>query len=312
MAKLCPDPRIRPSRRIETDPFAFGIARVPCCANAATFSAAHFKLDTPMRMNRLKQLWREDKVAIGGFVSIPHALAAEQMAHTGLDWLCVDMQHGCVDYADAVNMLTAISTTAVTPLVRVPWNEPSMIMKVLDAGAYGVIVPMVSNRAEAERAVSACRYPPVGIRSNGPNRALLYGGADYQKNADREMLCIAMIETAEGIEKMDEIISTPGLDAVYIGPTDLALALGLAPVMDNDDPKHVATVNKILETCRRHKVIPAMHTGSSKYTQRYIDQGFKMVMLTSDRLAINNFVKGEVGRLTGWKPLDPAQAPIRN
>ena len=147
--------------------------------------------------------------------------------------------------------------------MRVPWNDPAMIMKVLDAGAYGVIVPMVSNRAEAERAVAACRYPPAGIRSNGPNRAALYGGADYQKHADKEVLCIAMIETAEGIEKMEEIISTPGLDAVYIGPTDLALALGLAPVMDNEEPKHVATVNRILETCRKHNVIAAMHTGSS-------------------------------------------------
>jgi 4-hydroxy-2-oxoheptanedioate aldolase len=213
------------------------------------------------------------------------------------------MQHGCIDYSDAVPMLTAISTTAVTPIVRVPWNEPSMIMKVLDAGAYGVIVPMVSNRAEAERAVAACRYPPTGIRSNGPNRALLYGGADYQKNADREMLCIAMIETAEGIAKMDEIISTPGLDAVYIGPTDLALALGLPPVMDNDDPTHVATVNKILATCRKHKVAAAMHTTSAKYTQRYIDQGFNMVMLINDRVAMMNYVKAEVAKLTGWTPL---------
>ncbi len=256
-----------------------------------------------MRINRVKQLWREGKPAVGGFLSIPSSFSAEVMSHTGLDWLCVDMQHGCIDYSDAVVMLTAISTTAVTPLVRVPWNEPSMIMKVLDAGAYGVIVPMVSNRAEAERAVAACRYPPAGIRSNGPNRALLYGGADYQKNADREMLCIAMIETAEGIGKMDEIISTPGLDAVYIGPTDLALSLGLPAVMDNDEPKHVATVNKILETCRKHKVAAAMHTASAKYTQRYIDQGFNMVMLISDRLAMANFMKAEVGKLTGWTPL---------
>ena len=259
-----------------------------------------------MRINRVKQLWREGKPAIGGFLSIPSCFSAEVMAHTGLDWLCIDMQHGCIDYSDVVPMLTAISTTAVTPFVRVPWNEPSIIMKVLDAGAYGVIVPMVSNRAEAERAVAACRYPPVGMRSNGPNRALLYGGADYQKCADREMACIAMIETAEGIEKMEEIISTPGLDAVYIGPTDLALALGLPPVMDNDDPKHVATVNRILETCRRHNVVAAMHTAGSKYTQRYIDQGFRMVMLVPDRLAISNYVKAEIGRLTGWTPLAPA------
>jgi 4-hydroxy-2-oxoheptanedioate aldolase len=260
-----------------------------------------------MRANRIKQLWREGKPAIGGFLSVPSGFSAEVMAHTGLDWLCIDMQHGVIDYADVVPMLTAISTTEVTPIVRVPWNDAATIMKVLDAGAYGVIVPMVSNRAEAERAVAACRYPPAGIRSNGPNRALLYGGPDYQKNADKEMLCIAMIETAEGIEKMDEIVSTPGLDAVYIGPTDLALSLGLPAVMDNDDPKHVATVNRILETCRRHKVKAAMHTMSAKYTQRYIDQGFDMVMLVNDRAAMMAHVKAQVASLTGWTPLSPAK-----
>ena len=143
-----------------------------------------------MRINRVKKLWREGKSAVGGWLSIPHCVQAEVMAHTGLDWLCIDMQHGCIDYSDTVPMLTAISTTNVMPFVRVPWNDPAMIMKVLDAGAYGVIVPMVSNRAEAERAVAACRYPPVGMRSNGPNRVMLYAGADYQKHANDEVACI--------------------------------------------------------------------------------------------------------------------------
>ena len=262
-----------------------------------------------MRRNRIKQLWREGKPAIGGWLSIPHCFAAEVMAHTGLDWLCIDMQHGCIDYSDVVPMLTAISTTDVTPLVRVPWNEPSMIMKVLDAGAYGVIVPMVSNRAEAERAVAACRYPPAGMRSNGPNRVLLYAGADYQKHADEAVACVVMIETPEGIEKMDEIISTPGVDAAYIGPTDLALALGLPPVMDNDEPRHIETVNAILASCKRHGVVAGIHTNSSKFTQRYIDQGFGMVMLVPDRGAMSNYVKAEAARLTGWSPMKPVGGP---
>jgi 4-hydroxy-2-oxoheptanedioate aldolase len=262
-----------------------------------------------MRMNRVKQLWREGKPAVGGWLSMPHAFVAEVMAHTGLDWLCVDLQHGCIDYSDAVPMLTAISTTNVTPFVRVPWNDPAIIMKVLDAGAYGVIVPMVNNRAEAERAVAACRYPPKGIRSNGPNRVLLYAGADYQKYANDEVACVVMVETAEGIEKLDEIAATPGVDALYIGPTDLALALGLPPVMDNDDPKHVATVNRILEACRKHNKIGAIHTTSSKFTQRYIDQGFKMVMLGADRVAMSNYMKAEVARLTGWTPMSAVTGP---
>ena len=165
---------------------------------------------------------------------------------------------------------------------------------------------MVSNRAEAERAVGACRYPPAGMRSNGPNRVLLYAGADYQKYANAEVACIVMIETLEGIEKLDEIVSTPGVDAVYIGPTDLALALGLAPVMDNDEPKHIATVNRILESCKRHKKIAGIHTTSSKFTQRYLDQGFQMVMLATDRNAMSNYMKAEIGRLTGWTPLTVA------
>ena len=262
-----------------------------------------------MRINRIKKLWREGKPAVGGWCSIPDGFSAEVMAHTGLDWLCVDMQHGCIDYSDAVPMMTAISTTQVTPFVRVPWNEPAMIMKVLDAGAYGVIVPMVSNRAEAERAVAACRYPPAGMRSNGPNRVLLYAGGDYQKHANEEVACIAMVETAEGIEKLDEIVSTPGLDAIYIGPTDLALALGLPPVMDNDEPKHIETVNRILETCKKHKKVAGIHTASSKFTQRYLDQGFQMVMLGTDRAAMANYMKAEVGRLTGWTPQAPVSGP---
>jgi 4-hydroxy-2-oxoheptanedioate aldolase len=180
-----------------------------------------------------------------------------------------------------------------------------MIMKVLDAGAYGVIVPMVSNRAEAERAVAACRYPPKGMRSNGPNRVLLYAGADYQKYANDEVICAAMVETAEGIEKLEEIASTPGLDAIYIGPTDLALALGLPPVMDNDEPVHVATVNKILDACKRNKIIAGVHTASAKFTQRFIDQGFQMVMLTTDRGAMASHVKADVAKLTGWTPMKP-------
>ena len=262
-----------------------------------------------MRMNRVKQLWREGKPAVGGWLSMPGCFVAECMASTNLDWLCIDMQHGCIDYSDVVPMLTAISTTGATPFVRVPWNEPAIIMKVLDAGAYGVIVPMVSNRAEAERAVAACRYPPAGIRSNGPNRAFFYGGADYQKHANGEMVCAVMIETAEGIAKIDEIVSTPGIDVAYIGPTDLALALGLPPVMDNDDPKHVETVNRILAACRKHKVIAGIHTASSKFTQRYLDQGFQMVMLVTDRSAMMNYVKAEAARLTGWTPIQPKQIP---
>jgi 4-hydroxy-2-oxoheptanedioate aldolase len=204
------------------------------------------------------------------------------MAHLGFDWLCVDLQHGLIDYTDLREMLPAISTSETTPLVRVPWNEPYEIMKVLDAGAMGVIVPMVNNRAEAERAVASCRYPPQGYRSFGPMRAALYGGAGYAEEANREVACVVMIETAEGLAKVDEIASTPGVDGVYIGPSDLALAIGLRPVGDFGVTAHVDAVARIQAACRARRVALGIHTTSAEATRRYLDAGFQFVTLGSD------------------------------
>ena len=158
-----------------------------------------------MRENHVLRGWRQGKQTIGGWLSIGDAFTAETMTHVGFDWLCIDMQHGLLDYQDVKVMLPAISTTQTMPFVRVPWNEPAAIMKVLDAGAYGVIVPLINNRAEAEKAVAACRYPPVGIRSFGPVRAAMYGGKNYAEEANSEVACIAMIETKEGLDNLEDI-----------------------------------------------------------------------------------------------------------
>ena len=150
-----------------------------------------------MRENTSLAAWQRDEQTIGLWLSLANAYSAEAMSRLGFDWICVDMQHGLIDYTDLVNMLPAISTSDATPLVRVPWNEPYEIMKALDAGAYGVIVPMVNNREEAKQAVMACRYPPQGNRSFGPIRGALYGGRGYAVEANDQIACIAMIETAE-------------------------------------------------------------------------------------------------------------------
>ena len=155
-----------------------------------------------MRENHVLRSWRQGKQTIGGWLSIGDAFTAETMAHIGFDWLCIDMQHGLLDYQDVKVMLPAISTTQTMPFVRVPWNEPAEIMKALDAGAYGVIVPLINNRAEAEKAVAACRYPPEGMRSFGPIRAAMYGGKNYAEEANSEIACIAMIETKEGLDNL--------------------------------------------------------------------------------------------------------------
>ena len=182
------------------------------------------------------------------------------MARQGFDALCVDLQHGTSEMSDVAPMLQAISQTDTVPVVRVAWNEPAAIMKALDLGAYAIIVPLVNNAKEAAKAVAACRYPPVGMRSNGPVRAVHYGGTDYVANANDEIVVMAMIETKEGIANLDAICATPGLDAVYIGPADLSFALGMAPRGDNPDPLHMATCDKIRDAAAqgRHQVRHAL------------------------------------------------------
>jgi 4-hydroxy-2-oxoheptanedioate aldolase len=170
----------------------------------------------------------------------------------------------------------------VIPLARVPWNEPSIIMKMLDAGAWGVVVPLINTPVDAATAVAACRYPPLGIRSYGPTRASVYAGVDYVSRANDQVLCIVMIETKQGLENLDAIMSVPGVDACYIGPADLSYALGLPPRTDSDEPAHVAAVARILDSARRHGVVAGIHTGSPAFAARCIQQGFQMVTLTSD------------------------------
>jgi len=152
-----------------------------------------------MRTNTALAKWRAGEQTIGGWLCLANTHIAEMMANAGFDWLCVDLQHGLLDYQDLLHMLPAISTTETIPIVRVSGNDPSEIMKVLDAGALGVIVPLINSREEALAAISACRYPPEGTRSFGPTRAAMYGGRDYAKEANNEIACIAMIETEQGI-----------------------------------------------------------------------------------------------------------------
>jgi 4-hydroxy-2-oxoheptanedioate aldolase len=235
-----------------------------------------------MRENTLRRLWGEGKAAVNGWCAIPSSFSAETMAHQGWDSVTVDLQHGVVDYQTAVTMLQGISTTPTIPVVRVPWLEPGIIGKVLDAGAYGVICPMINNRAEAERLVSACRYPPKGNRSFGPIRALLYAGADYAKHANDTVIVFAMIETRDALKNLDEILSVPGLDAIYIGPADLSNALGCTPKFDQDEKPVVEAIDLIVSKAKQHGVVAGIHNGTPEYAQKMIDKGFQFVTIASD------------------------------
>ena len=237
-----------------------------------------------MRKNRLKEIFKSGKSAVNGWLQIPNSFTAELMANQNWDSLTLDMQHGVIDYPNAVGMLQAISTSKVVPMARVNWNEPGQIMKILDAGAYGIICPMVSNKIEAENFVKACMYPPDGYRSYGPIRGLVYGGPDYADEANNEILKFAMIETKESLENLDEIMKTPGLDGIYIGPADLSLAIGQKPSFDKPEGDPVyEVIMKILDHAKKNKLIAGIQNGQPEYAEKMIKKGFQLVTIGSDQ-----------------------------
>lgn len=238
-----------------------------------------------MRENTMMSRWRAGQPTLGTWLSIPSSFSAEVVAHQGFDYVCVDMQHGVIDYQVALTMLQAISTTPSIPIARVPSNEFGIIGKMLDAGCYGVVIPMVNSPEEAKRAVDACKYYPLGARSFGPVRAGYYGGSDYYVNANANVACIVMIETRQAIEQIDEILAVPGIDAAYIGPADLSITLDLAPGMDNDAPVFNDALAKVVDACRRHGVTPGIHSNATIAPKR-LAAGFRMVTISGDTGAL--------------------------
>lgn len=235
-----------------------------------------------MRENQLRKIWKSGGAVVNGWLAIANSFSAETMAHQGWDSLTVDLQHGMVDYQAMVSMLQAISTTQTVPVVRVPWLEPGILMKALDAGAYGVICPMVNTREDAQKLVAYTHYAPHGTRSFGPVRALLYGGADYPQHANDTIVTFAMIETAAALDHLDDILSVDGLDAIYIGPSDLSLALGCTPTFDDLDPRAAEAVDHILARAKAHDVIAGIHNGSPEAALKRIAKGFQFVTISSD------------------------------
>jgi 4-hydroxy-2-oxoheptanedioate aldolase len=234
------------------------------------------------RPNGVREIWAKGGAVINSWCGIPSSFSAEVMAHAGFDSLVVDMQHGMIEYQTMVTMLQGISTTDTVPLVRVPWNDPAHIQKALDAGAYGIVCPMINNRAEAEKFVGSMRYAPLGYRSSGPIRAALYGGADYHMKANDIVVALGMIETREAMENLDEIMSVKGLDAIYIGPSDLSISYGHPPGGDKPDEWMMDALKKVLDACKRHGVQPGIHCGAPEYAKKMIGMGFTFVTVGGD------------------------------
>ena len=235
-----------------------------------------------MRPNRLRQIWASGKPAVNCWITLPGLLGAEMLAHQGWESLTVDLQHGQNDFASMCALFTAISTTDTVPLMRVTWNTPGDVMRALDAGAYGVICPNVDTPEDCERFVGACHYPPAGYRSYGPKRGLLYGGPDYAQHANDTILTIIQIESAVGLKNVDAIAATKGLDMLYIGPSDLGLALGREPRQNQTDPVVMEAVDKILAAAKRAGKLAGMHCTSPEYALQMIDKGFNFVTVISD------------------------------
>jgi len=235
-----------------------------------------------MNTHKLVQSWKKGQTTLNGWLAIPEAFSAEIMAHQGFDSLTIDMQHGVNYYLKTVDMLRAINTTQTQTLVRVPWLDPAHIMKILDAGVSGIICPMINNKEEAQKLVEYSYYPPLGKRSFGPIRAKFVFEGDYAKTANDSLLIIAMIETKEALENLDEILSVEGIDAVYIGPADLSLNLGYTPKFDQEEPFIVDTIKHILKTAKKYNKYAGIHNGTVDYALKMRDLGFDFVTVGSD------------------------------
>jgi 4-hydroxy-2-oxoheptanedioate aldolase len=233
----------------------------------------------------LKLRWQRDEVTLGAWCMIPTSLTAEILAKGGFDWVLVDMQHGCMDYQTAVEMIRAIDLAGITPIVRVPWNEPGIVGRMLDAGAMGIVAPMINSVAEAQSLVDACRYPPVGKRSLGPVRVGARDGLGYVAGANDRIAVIPMIETVEALSAVEDIAAVPGVDALFVGPFDLSFSLGLRPGDNDGDPKFDDAIARVNAAARSQSIATAVLSTAALAPLR-AKQGFRMISVLTDSAAL--------------------------
>ncbi|GAA0384235.1 2,4-dihydroxyhept-2-ene-1,7-dioic acid aldolase [Acrocarpospora corrugata] len=251
-----------------------------------------------MSNNPLITRWQAGQVTYGVWCTMPGSVPAEMIARQGVDYCCVDYQHGLIEHSTGVPMMQAIEAGGSVPIARVNWNETNRIMQVLDAGARGVVVPMVNNAEEAARAVSGFRFPPHGGRSYGPVRAReVLGTTNPEELADQA--CIIMIETVDGIRNVREIAAVPGVDALYIGPSDLALSLGLLPNHTPPDPRFVEVIDEIRAACLDHGIAAGIQCANGEDAAKYTEQGFTMITIASDAPLLASAVRANLATAKG-------------
>lgn len=250
---------------------------------------------------RLKRRWAEGATTLNGWLSIPHGFAAELMAAAPWDSLTVDMQHGVQDYMSTLHCLQAVQARGIPVLVRVPSNEMGIINKALDAGAAGIICPLVNSADEAAALVRACRFPPEGARSFGPTRAGLYADASqpYAAQANEGTVVLAMIETRAGLDALEAILDVPGVDGVYVGPSDLGLALGMGPMMNRETPELRKVYRRIVDGATKRGKVAGLHTSTLDGSRLALGYGFRLVTCGNDASMIATGAKEVLSTLRG-------------
>jgi 2-dehydro-3-deoxyglucarate aldolase len=252
--------------------------------------------------NFVKSKLKAGKPAVGTWVEMPYPDIAEQLSAMGFDWLVFDVEHGTYSFPQVQAMMQAMNMSSENclPIVRVPINDPVYFKWALDIGARGVVVPMVNSNEEAEKVVKSCKYPPEGFRGCGPRRAAQYGARykQYVETANEDVLVIVMIETEKAIQNIDEILSVKGVDAIFVGPDDLSLNLGI--FQQRDDPKFTNALRVILESCHKHGVAPGMHCNENNISSA-ISQGFQFVALNDDDTFLQLGAKQCLEKVKGWE-----------
>lgn len=259
-----------------------------------------------MRVNHAKRRLQSGEPSIGTWLALPSPEAAEFVGTLGFDWLTIDAEHSPVDIRTLSQMFGAIASTGTAPMVRIPWNTAEHFKRVLDAGAWGIVVPMVNSREEAERAVAAAKYPPLGFRSaGGGSHAVRWGttGGEYYQRANEETLLVLQIEHEKGVEHADEIISVPGVDVCFIGPNDMAasMGIGLGVPLESDHPRLIEAIAHVRETCVKHGVAPGIHCSGSAGVNQRIGEGFQYLALASELRYLLTGLKDALGEVN-WTP----------
>ena len=233
-------------------------------------------------VNPIKYKLHHGEPAVGTWLSLCSPISAELMAQVGWDWLVVDAEHSPVGFETMVNCFRAIQLGGAVPMARVPWNDTVWIQRTLDAGALGLVVPMVNSAQDAEKAVANMKYATQGIRSYGGSRVAPYIEGEYRTWAQDNITVIVMIETIQAVERAEEILSVEGVDACFIGPADLALSMGISPREVGPGTEHEAAIMRVLEAGKKLGVAVGKHCSDAAEVNQRIRQGFQFLALSSD------------------------------